>query len=439
MTPARRNGLRNLLWLYFWLLIFEGALRKWFLPGLSNPLLLLRDPLAILALSWGWPLLRQQRFLVWVKPLIIIGLLAFMLTLAVGHGDLYTALYGLRVLIVQLPLIFVFASVFDRDDVVRFAWVILWLSIPMTLLIVAQSNSPDSHFLNVGAGGIGSASFVGAAGRSRPSGTFSFISGIAAFYSLAASCLFLVLYNVSIKLPGRLLCALAGISLVVACPVSISRSVLAGYMMVIVATIAALVIARVSLTRLFGGLVALAIAVVFATMIPAFQDTSDAFLQRWESSAAVEGVERSEVGDVGIVKSQLQGRVLSGYTTPFSHIWGYPFLGRGLGMGSNVGVQRLGLQGFALGEGAWEVSFFELGMPLGLAFLIWRFNFTFFLLRSSLRSAGQGNQLPLILFGSSWLFTLQAQLTQPTGLGFVVLMGGLSLAACKVSPSNSSA
>lgn len=52
MTPSRRKSLRKLLWLYFWLLIFEGALRKWILPGLSSPLLLVRDPVALLALLW---------------------------------------------------------------------------------------------------------------------------------------------------------------------------------------------------------------------------------------------------------------------------------------------------------------------------------------------------------------------------------------------------
>ena len=61
MTQARFMRIRQLLWIYFWLLIFEGALRKWILPGLSNPLLLVRDPVALLALWWGSPLLNQPR------------------------------------------------------------------------------------------------------------------------------------------------------------------------------------------------------------------------------------------------------------------------------------------------------------------------------------------------------------------------------------------
>ena len=35
--------IKQMIWLYFFLLIFEGALRKWFLPFLATPLLVVRD------------------------------------------------------------------------------------------------------------------------------------------------------------------------------------------------------------------------------------------------------------------------------------------------------------------------------------------------------------------------------------------------------------
>src|ERR1700760_4545945 len=38
---------RSLIWTYFVLLIIEGALRKWVVPQLSNPLLVIRDPVAL--------------------------------------------------------------------------------------------------------------------------------------------------------------------------------------------------------------------------------------------------------------------------------------------------------------------------------------------------------------------------------------------------------
>jgi hypothetical protein len=216
MTPTRRKRIRQLLWLYFWLLIFEGALRRWILPGLSNPLLLVRDPVALLALWWGLPLLLQKRWWVWLLPLLVIGPVAFLLAITVGHGDIPTALYGSRVLLLQLPLIFLYGALFDRSDVLRFAWVMLSISIPMTVLIATQSNLPDTHILNVGPGGIGTSVFDGAGGRFRPPGTFSFINGVSSFFSLAAASLFMVLYGTPINQRGRMFCALAGIALVVA-------------------------------------------------------------------------------------------------------------------------------------------------------------------------------------------------------------------------------
>jgi hypothetical protein len=435
MKRATRRRLRQLLWLYFWLLIFEGALRKWVLPGLSNPLLLVRDPIALLAVWWGWPLLQQRRWQIWLLPLLIFGSLGGLLAVAVGHGDLFTAVYGARVYLLQLPLIFVFAAVFDRRDVLRFAWVLLWLSIPMTLLLATQSGLPDSHILNVGPGGFGTAAFEGALGRSRPPGTFTFVNGVVSFYALGAASLFMVLYGSKVRLRGRLFCMVAGIALVVALPVSISRSLLAGYLLVIASLIATLVIARVKLLPLVSGLAAVVIAFGLATTIPAFQDTSAAFLARWEGAGAASGSVREEVGDLGIATDQLQNRVLPGFTRPFGSLERIPLFGYGVGMGSNVGAQRLGASGgFLLGEGGWEVILGELGPLLGVLFIVWRVALAFWMLRLALRAAGRGNRLPLILIGASFLDVMSSQLSQPTGLGFTVLSGGLTLAACNSEP-----
>ena len=50
--PNRRTETKKwihyLLWAYLFALLFDGALRKWFLPGLSDFLLLSRVPIALL-------------------------------------------------------------------------------------------------------------------------------------------------------------------------------------------------------------------------------------------------------------------------------------------------------------------------------------------------------------------------------------------------------
>src|SRR5277367_241759 len=51
--------LKKLIWVYFLLLIFEGALRKWILPQLSAPLLVIRDPIALLII---WEAYRTNKW-----------------------------------------------------------------------------------------------------------------------------------------------------------------------------------------------------------------------------------------------------------------------------------------------------------------------------------------------------------------------------------------
>jgi hypothetical protein len=433
MTPSRQKRIKQLLWLYFWLLIFEGALRRWILPGLSNPLLLVRDPIALLAVIWAWPVLRQRRWSQWLQPLFLIAPLAFVLAITVGHGDILTAVYGCRILVLHLPLIFVFAAVFNRDDVIRFAWLTLWLTIPMAILIAAQSSLPETHILNVGAGGVGTATFTGAADRFRPPGTFSFINGVSQFFTLGTASLFVVLYGAPIRQRGRLFCALAGIALVVAIPVSISRSLLAGNLQVSAALIVALLLSRARVLPLLSGLLALVLAVSIATTIPAFQQTAEAFSTRWETAAAVEA--QNSDTNLNSAWSVFEQRILKGFTGPLSSLDSIPVFGYGIGAGTNVGAQRLsGELTFVVGEGAWEASLGELGVPLGLALLLWRLALAIWILRLALRDSTKGNRLPLIFLGASFLNILAGQVGQPTGLGFLVVTAGLTLAACNQDP-----
>ena len=44
----RLIGLRRMIWRYFVMLIGEGALRKWIVPSLGAPLLVIKDPLVLL-------------------------------------------------------------------------------------------------------------------------------------------------------------------------------------------------------------------------------------------------------------------------------------------------------------------------------------------------------------------------------------------------------
>jgi hypothetical protein len=217
-----KRVLRIGLSVYFILLIFEGALRKWVLPEFSTPLLLVRDPIAVFILFTAW----RNGFFIWNNYLfviIFISIISFFSTILLGHGNLLVALYGIRIYLLQLPLIFVIENIFDRNQVMHFVKWMIVLSIPMLFLIVWQFYSPQSAWVNRGVGGDDAgAGFTGALGYYRPPGTFSFTNGLSTFFALASP---LSLYAL-IKPTGlkRWLELLAFCCVLLSIPFSISRS-----------------------------------------------------------------------------------------------------------------------------------------------------------------------------------------------------------------------
>jgi hypothetical protein len=176
--------IRRLIWLYLILWLIEGGLRRWFLPGLATPLLLVRDPVVMLIY-----VLAAARRVFPLNGFIFAGaalaLLTFLNALAIGHGNALVALYGVRCDFLHVPLIFVMGRVLRREDLLRMAKVAIWVAIPYTMLLVAQFNAPQDAWVNRGlAGSTEGAGFTGALGRFRPPGTFSFISGPAFLYPL---------------------------------------------------------------------------------------------------------------------------------------------------------------------------------------------------------------------------------------------------------------
>jgi hypothetical protein len=402
------------------------------LPSLSGPFLLVRDPFALYALWLGYPLFRYRVWSQWIRPLLMLGVLSSILAILAGHGDIFIAAYGARVLFIHLPLIFLFPIVFDDKDVLKFSWVLVSLAIPMTLLIVAQSYLPSTHILNIAPGGEGSAVFSGTIDRFRPPGIFSFVNGVAGFYTIAASALFSLLYYSPLNLFGRCYSVAVGIALVVAQPVSMSRSLLAGYLQVILALTTALGLSRAKILPVIAGFLGLFLAIFIGMSIPAFQETTDAFAHRWEAAAKLEAKGDARLG--GAVGS-FQNRFLDMFVVPFRIIDNVPFLGHGIGMSSNFASQRLtGGYTFLIGETSWEASLLEMGLPLGFAFLFWRAALSLWILRLALKQALIGNRLPMIWLGSSFLALIIGQIAQPTSLGFIVVSAGLTLAACKNLP-----
>src|SRR3984893_14824121 len=175
-----------MIWLYFVLLIAEGALRKWIFPSLTAPLLVIRDPLVLLIYIQA---VRCRRFpfsgpmVVYFLLLISFILLAlFQMIAGIGGGPL-VAIYGLRTNFLHLPLIFVISQVFSYADVIKLGRWTLMLSVPMAGLMIWQFLSPPDSWIN--AATMADAQQISfALGKIRPAGTFSFATGVAKFFVL---------------------------------------------------------------------------------------------------------------------------------------------------------------------------------------------------------------------------------------------------------------
>src|SRR5687767_7627182 len=115
---------KRLIRLYFFLLIFEGTLRKWVLPRYSDVLLVVRDPvvLAIYFMALKARVFPRNNYLI---ALGIIAVLSWLVSLIVLEP--YLSLkplilvtgFGFRSNFLHLPLIFVIGKVFDQDDVLK--------------------------------------------------------------------------------------------------------------------------------------------------------------------------------------------------------------------------------------------------------------------------------------------------------------------------------
>jgi hypothetical protein len=297
----------------------------------------------------------------------------------------------------------------------------------MAVLMYLQGTLPETHFLNRAPGGEGSALFAGAAGIPRPPGIFSFVNGLTADLGLSFAMAIASLLGGPRPIPLWIWWGLLGLA--AALPLSISHTVLFLYVLAGIASAAFLLLARRGLFRFpIYGLVLLLLLIPLAGL-PQIQPFTRAFETGWEDSTAVEGGEK---GVAGVLEERVIGPLLQ----PLKQVRVVPILGKGLGLGTNVGATRFtGESGFLVGEEAWEATIGELGPILGMGVLLIRIGLTGAMLLLSLREATRGNPVPLLLASVLAQRVLNGQTGQPISLSFMVIGGGLLLAAC-LSPAS---
>jgi hypothetical protein len=417
-------NIRRLIWLYFALLLLEGALRKWVLPRFSDPLLIIRDPVLIMIyiLAFRAKCFPRNNYIV---ALGIIAALCWIVSILVLQPYLpfETVIlitgYGFRSNFFHLPLIFVIASVFDIEDVKRTGWWVIILMIPMALLLALQFQASPESFINRTAGlGEGQQIHAGG-GKIRPPGTFSFVSGPIFYVSVAAA---YVLYGALTRFSYKTWLVIAsGIAVVIAVAVSGSRSCVASVLLVVFSLVIILVVRPDAVNKFGRNLLIAVVAAVIISRLPIFKEGIGILSDRFVSSA--EAAETSIIG--GMIE-----RTLSGFTEGLRVLNRMPLSGYGLGVGTMGGAHFLvGHSVFLLAEGEWSRILLESGPILGLAFLVWRTVLTAKLGLLSLRSLKRGEILPILLFSVGFVALLNGQFGQPTNLGFAVVLNGLCLAA----------
>ena len=386
-------------------------------------MLVIRDPVAVLAVLAGLGILRRSGWWPWVLGLWCVAAAGAALAVAFGHGDVFTALYGARILILHLPLAFLFPLVFDRDDVWAFAKALLVVCIPMTALIALQYSLPQSHFLNAAPGGQEGGGFAGALGKYRPPGTFSFTNGVSIFYPLAAGAFAAWITAIPPK-PGKWIWVSAA-ALILALPISISRTILLYYLMVVAFTLLAAALSGRAVRNFLIGSVVVAGLFFGVSQLAIFQDAREAFNARWQMATEAEG---GEDGVAGVLANRVGGSFLLG----LGMLPEVPLSGAGIGLGTNVGAKfATGERTFLVAEGSWGATVGELGPILGVVLLLMRLALACTMAIAAVSQALKKNTLPLILCSSALPAAILGGTAQPTSLGFLVVSCGLVLAACK--------
>jgi hypothetical protein len=431
--PASSRALRNIRWwiyAYFFLLIFEGAFRKWIFfatPALANLFLIVRDPVVVTIyfLVWRaglWPR-HALMYILYLFVVVFIAVASYQVV-SIPEMSVPIAIYGVRSYCLHLPLIFVLPAVMDEDNVLKIGKWIVKMAPFMTALMIMQFIAPPDHFLNR-AGTEGSEQIRSALDKIRMAGTFSYNTGVAKYYLLATA--FFVYSFIKQKWLSLRWRIIAASSIIMVLPISGSRTLMLSFAVTMGFTLVGAafssrfssVIVRISL--LF------AVVIGLLVLSPTFQEGLDVFSTRWDNG----------LGETGSFNDAIIKRFFGDFSEAFDVAREVPNLGYGLGVGSNVAAKlTTGELGFLLAEAEWPRTILEMGPILGFSWLLFRCAIALFLFKRSWSALRRNETLAWLLLSTCMIDIVNAPMEQATSLGFIAFSAGLVLAALNPSPSN---
>jgi hypothetical protein len=413
--------LKKLFWLYFLLLIFEGALRKWVLPGFSAPLLLIRDPVAVLIIVQAyrtnkWP----KRWSAVVGGLVcaLLGLCIWQMIL--GNNSWIAAVYGLRSYLLPFPVAFIMGENLDADDLRRFGAATLWLSLPLVALEVAQYLAPESSILNAGAYR-GAEQIYYVEEHVRASGTFSFVAGPTFYNAIVAALLFYGLMNV--KFAKKWLLWAAVFALVLSVPVVGSRTLVAELAGVAVCAGIAAMFGVSQFIKAIKIVIPLLAVYFLVSLLPVFSSATESLRARSTNAYSTEGGLRSAM------LQRTSGTIIDALMN--ADYSGHP-LGIGMGRGAAaVSALSTGRVQFVAGEYEFVRELVELGPIPGIVFSLFRFLLALSLTFSAIKCAQRREPLALLLVTPLFATLCFGTLEQPTDQGFMVICVAFTIAAIR--------
>jgi hypothetical protein len=417
--------LKKLFWLYFLLLIFEGALRKWIFPHFSAPLLLVRDPVAVWIIweayrTHKWP--KNWSTITGILTLCLVALCAVQMVF--DGNPWFVAIYGLRSYLLPFPVAFIMGENLDAEDLREFGIFILWILLPMTALEVVQYLSPATAFVNAGAY-TGAMQIAYAGDHVRASGTFSYDVGPIDLVPLAAA--FLLYGLVNERFAKRWLLWATACMVILSIPVIGARTLVYELVGMLGCVALAAMFGVSQMAKTLKVILPIVIAGVLVSFLPVFSQAMGTLQTRFSQASHSEGDTQKVL--VSRLLDPLTGDIED---VDFSTHW----IGMGIGRGAAaIVVLARGAPSFLAGEGESSRAINEMGPFPGFAFLLFGYGLGLMVFSKALARVHEHEPLALLLAPVMFSTLYMGVLEQPTEQGFMVVCMAFSLAALRLSTS----
>lgn len=422
---------KKAFWIYLFLIFIEGAMRKWFMPGLSNLWFMCREPIVI----WIVFASMNGRFLKSniAKWFMGIGIITFITAIVFGHHNIQVALYGFRIWFFHIPFIFIMSQRLNRTDLIKMMQFLCIIFIPMTVLYVLQFLTPPNNIINAAVGGEVAEGTGTANGAVRPSGTFAHCLG-SAYYNPIVFCIFtLILFSKSYKKQvskHSVVFPLLAVCIILTLITSVSRGTILQFVstLLFVSFIMAFSGMKNLFFKILGGLIVIAsLTYTISNIKVGNMYLLDPVLNRFETAAEQEG------GAEGIFLS----RILEPYIfwSNMGSKIDVPLLGYGIGMGSNFAAKSITGGAWLLGEWSSQIVYAEMGMIFGTIVFCLRFFYPINLFFKCYRKLKRNHDLlPIILWTLSLQYFANGNINVVYSLGFIVILMTMLLVSIKTSP-----